>query len=97
MLKNKLKKSDIVRNLSIKSGFPSTLSKKLVNDLINILNQNIKAGRLILKNVGTFKILRKKERVGRNPKTKEFFIIAPRKSISFKLSKNISKKLTQLI
>ena len=30
---------------------------------------------LNLKNIGTFKIINKKERIGRNPKTKEEFYI----------------------
>ena len=48
----------------------------------------IKDNDLNLKNLGSFKIINKKERVGRNPKTKEEFLIKPRKSISFTASKN---------
>ena len=50
-----------------------------------------------LKNVGTFKLIHKKKRIGRNPKTKEEFLISSRKSVSFTVSKKISEKVGKLI
>ena len=38
-----------------------------------------------------FVLKEKKERIGRNPKTKENFIIKKRKVITFKTSKNLIK------
>ena len=42
-------------------------------------------------NFGTFKIKKKNERIGRNPKTKEDVIISSRNVISFTPSKKILK------
>ena len=42
---------------------------------------------------GTFKSLNKRERTGRNPKTKVLSKISPRKVITFKGSKLLIKKL----
>ena len=89
MFNRKLKKIDLIECLSNKTGFSSNYSKKLINDLIAILIQNIETGNLILKNIGSFKLISKKERIGRNPKTNEEFLITARKSISFKPSKKI--------
>ena len=86
----KKRKIDIIKNLNKKTGLSLNLSKKLINDLIDIIIFNIKKGDLNLKNIGSFKIIHKRERVGRNPKTKEEFIITQRNSISFSLSKKIS-------
>tara|TARA_E500000178_G_scaffold297966_1_gene304909 strand:- start:402 stop:695 length:294 start_codon:yes stop_codon:yes gene_type:complete len=97
MSKSNLKKKDLVKNLSFNTGFSFNYSKKIVNDFIDILIENITKGNFKLKNVGSFKIIYKKERIGRNPKTKEKHIITARKSISFLSSKNISEKLNQLI
>ena len=97
MFKNNLKKIDIVKNISAKTGFPINLSKKLFDDLIEVLITHIKMDNFNLKNVGSFKILRKKERKGRNPKTKVEFLISSRRSISFTPSKLISKNLDKLI
>ena len=93
MFKKKLKKKDIIDNLGKKTGFSLNLSKKLINDLVIILIEDIKSGSVNLKNVGSFKLIKKKERVGRNPKTKEEFIISSRKSISFTTSKKIAESL----
>ena len=91
MLKNSLTKASLINDLSVQTGLSSNLSKKIINDLIEIITKNIIKGNLNIKNVGSFKIKNKKERVGRNPKTKEEFIIHSRISISFKPSKNILK------
>ena len=50
--------------------------------------EQLKKNNLIIKNIGSFKLIEKNERIGRNPKTKEEFIICKRKSISFLSSKN---------
>ena len=84
-----LKKKDISKTISEKTGFSKNFSKKIVDDLIEILVKNIKKSNYSLKNIGTFKTVLKKQRMGRNPKTKEEFIITSRKTISFKPSKNL--------
>ena len=96
MYRKNLKKLDIIKNLSDNTGFSLNFSKKLIDDLIKILSINIKTDNLKLKNIGTFKLLNKKERIGRNPKTKKEFIISARKSISFSPSKKISEDLNKL-
>tara|TARA_B100000902_G_C26592214_1_gene566396 strand:+ start:66 stop:353 length:288 start_codon:yes stop_codon:yes gene_type:complete len=92
VIKN-FKKADLIINLNKNSGFSLNFSKKLINDLINILVQNIKLGNLTVKNLGTFKILNKKKRPGRNPKTKENFIISARKTVKFVSSQKLLKSL----
>ena len=92
-MKNKIKKDDLVKDLSKKTGFSKNFSKKLIDDLVKSLVDILKIGDFNLKNVGSFKIINKKEREGRNPKTKEKFIISSRKTISFNVSKKISKSL----
>ncbi len=96
MFKKNFKKIDIVNSLSKKTGFSVNLSKKIVDDFISILIFNIKTGNLNLKNLGSFKIINKNKRMGRNPKTKKEFIIDSRKTISFKLSKQILEKVNKI-
>ena len=71
-------------------GISQAYNEIITNDLIFILKAIIKDGKLNIKNFGTFKILNKKERIGRNPKTKKIYTIEARKSISFKTSQIIS-------
>tara|TARA_B100001094_G_scaffold299993_1_gene325115 strand:- start:864 stop:1154 length:291 start_codon:yes stop_codon:yes gene_type:complete len=95
IIKKNLKKINIAKELSQIKGFPIVLSKKLIDDLINVLIIGIKKNNFNLKNIGTFKIIKKKERVGRNPKTSQIFIINARKSISFKSSKTLVKNINK--
>ena len=89
MNKKNLTKRDLIKKISKETGFSYNYSKKLFNDFFEVLILNIKEGELNLKNLGSFKLINKKARVGRNPKTNEEFTVTSRKSISFKVSKKI--------
>jgi integration host factor subunit alpha len=88
-------KDNLILNLSKKTGFSNKFSKKLVNDFLNVITINIKTNRCVLKNLGTFKLINKKERLGRNPKTKKEYVISKRKVVSFIVSKEITKALNK--
>ena len=87
------KKEDIAKILSMKSGLSISYSKKIINDLLDLMIEIIITDKLNLKNFGSFKILYKKQRLGRNPKTREKFIISERKTLSFKTSKSFLLKI----
>ena len=89
MKKNNLTKIDIAKELSKKTGYSLELSKILINNLLIVLISSIKKNKLNLKNIGTFRLINKSERIGRNPITKENFVITSRKSISFITSKKL--------
>ena len=93
MNKNNLVKIDIAKNLSNITGYSLTLSKHLINDILDIILQEIKKGNFILKNIGTFRLIKKAERQGRNPKTNELYVIKSRKSLSFSPSKKLINNL----
>ena len=96
MFKQKLKKIDLINLISNRTGLSQNLSKKILSDLLKILNNRISNGYLSLKNIGTFKLLNKKERIGRNPKTKKEHIISARKAVKFIPSKYISEYLNKI-
>ena len=93
MLNKNFVKEDIINILSKKTGFTKNLSKKLVNDLIDILIQCIKSGSLNLKTIGSLKTIFKKQRIGRNPKTNQNYIISSRKSVIFTASRKILESI----
>ena len=95
MYKN-IKKEDIIKNLSIQTGLSVNLSRKIIEDFINILFKNIKKGNLNLKNVGSFKIIQKKQRNGRNPKTNQEYLISARKIVRFTPSNKIKIDIKKL-
>ncbi len=93
MRKLNLRKIDLSNSLKNKIGLPISISKKIVQDLLQISSEILKEKNLIIKNIGTLKVINKNKRYGRNPKTKQIFVIEERKSVSFTVSKNLIKKI----
>lgn len=87
-IKKNLTKKDISLEISKKLGLSDTYILDVTNDLIDILKKLSKKKTLKIKNFGIFKVHYKKERVGRNPKTKQEHMISARKIVSFVSSKN---------
>ena len=96
MFKETLKKIDIIKVLKSKTGYSFRFCEKIINDLLEIFIEEIISGNLNLKNVGSFNLIYKKKRIGRNPKTMEKHLISSRKTIIFKPSKKITNKLNNL-
>jgi len=93
--KNNLNRKELSQRCSEKLGLPYSISNKLIDDLIELIIKEINKGNFGLKNIGTFKLIYKKERLGRNPKTGENFLISKRNSISFKPSINLTKSINR--
>ena len=93
-LKQNLGKREIITKLTSAIGFSSKNVQKITEDIIEIIISNLVYNKKInLKNLGTFNVVFKNEREGRNPKTKEKFIITSRNTIKFKVSESLKKKL----
>ncbi len=88
-------KKEISREINSKLGLPISFCNEVVDTLIEILIDNIKSKELNVKNFGTFKVLYKKVRIGRNPKTKEIFKISARKSLSFSTSNKLNRFINE--
>ena len=95
MSKNKTKKKDLINIISSKTGLSQNFTKKITEDLLHYININIAKNNFIIKNFGSFKILNKKERIGRNPKTRKEYIISARKTVKFTPSQKIIKNLNK--
>ncbi len=95
MKSKNIKKIDFSLTLSRNTGYSLLYSKKLVQELIDILIQRIIENELIIKNIGSFKLIYKKERTGRNPKTFEEYKISERKTVSFSASKSLLRKINR--
>lgn len=87
-------KKNIVNNICNRVGIPSNFASNLVDHLIKILISNIRLSKTFkIKNFGTFFLLKKNERIGRNPKNNTKHTISERNVITFKASENLKKKI----
>ena len=94
--KNNLTKKDISKKINSKIGLSAKYIDILTDDFINILKDLIRVNEVKIKNFGSFKILHKNERFGRNPKNRKIYKITSRKALSFISSKKIIKKLNEI-
>ena len=86
-------KLDISKKINSKIGFSLAYINEVTEDFIIILKNLIKKDEINFKNFGTFKIIYKKERIGRNPKTNRVYKIISQKSLSFIASKKFNNKI----
>ena len=87
-----LTKKDIVNSIYMQIGFSKAISENLFDDIFDIILKNIiNHKRVKISKFGTFELRTKKQRLGRNPKTKQEKIISERNVILFKASKEFKK------
>ena len=73
-------------------GFSKKISETLLDDILQIILDNIiKHKKVKIAKFGTFSLRKKKQRLGRNPKTKETKLILERNVVLFKASKEFKK------
>ena len=98
MNKHNISRDEIADAMKNEFGFNRKLCLDMVNDIIEIIIQGLnQKGIVKIHNFGTFKLKRKKSRLGRNPKTKEEVMIKSRNVISFKPSKKVLSYLNNSI
>ena len=91
---NNITRDDIAEFINSEFGLTKKDCNDLVNDIVEQVIDGLNKNEFVkIHNFGTFKIKKKKSRIGRNPKTKEEVMIPARNVISFIPSKNILKKL----
>ena len=95
-MSDNLTKDIIAREINKKIGYSKNYSKKILSIILECMAQQIKKSDLNFKNFGVFKKIFKRERIGRNPKTKEEYIIKSRKVLKFVPSKKLIKYINEI-
>ena len=87
-------RKDLSNKIFKNLGFSKNLSSKIVDDFFETLISGImKLNKIKISSFGTFTVLNKNKRIGRNPKTKVDAKILSRKVVKFKPSLIIKKKI----
>ena len=94
MVKKNFTRKDLSNNIFKEVGFSKNFSSLIVDDFFETLIQYlIKTGKVKISSFGTFEVISKKERIGRNPKTKVEAKINSRRVVKFKPSSIFKKKI----
>ena len=92
--KQNIGKKEIIENVKVSIGLSSKIIQEIIYDLIDVTIETlVKQQKINIKNFGSFHINHKKQREGRNPKTKQVFGISSRNVIKFKASEIMLKKI----
>ena len=95
MLKN-LTRDNISDYINSEFGLSKLDCNQIVNEIIEIIITGLIDDSIVkVHNFGTLKLKQKNQRIGRNPKTKEEAIIAPRLVVSFIPSRHLLNKINK--
>ena len=89
MSQDKVTRESIAKQISNEFGIAYSTVYKKIDKILEIWSDKMIISDLSISNIGSFKIKKKNERIGRNPKTKEDHLIKSRKVISFKKSNKL--------
>ena len=87
-------RASLAESIRQSAGLSSAESYNLVGLFFSEIAESLVRGEEVkVTGLGTFKILNKKERVGRNPRTCEAAVIPARRTVSFRPSTEFRKKV----
>ena len=85
-----LTKKDITKSIYLQIGLSKKIIDLFLDDIIKIIITNIRTNKKVkIAKFGTFTVKNKRQRIGRNPKTKEEKNISERNVLTFKPSKEL--------
>ena len=97
MEKKNFTRKDLSNKIYQNLGFSKNYSSTVIDNFFETLIQELlKSNKIKISSFGTFKVINKKKRIGRNPKTKERAIIVARKVVKFTPSLLVKQKLNNL-
>ena len=94
MKRDNITRNDILKEIHSSLGIPMIFLEKILHSILEIIiNELDEKNKIKISGFGTFKILNKKSRIGRNPKTGKEYEIKSRKTVVFYPSIKIKNKI----
>ena len=94
MLKRNFTRKNLSNNIHGNLGFSKNISSLIIDDFFeSLVSGLIEFNKIKISSFGTFEVIDKRERIGRNPKTKVEVKILARKVVKFKPSLLVKEKL----
>ena len=96
MVKRNFTRKNLSNKIYQKIGFSKNFSSIIIDNFFEtLISELTKSNKIKISSFGTFKVINKKERIGRNPKTKIETKICSRKVVKFKPSSFVKKKINR--
>ncbi|MDA9708014.1 HU family DNA-binding protein [Alphaproteobacteria bacterium] len=95
-MRNNFTRNKLAERINVKLGYSKEEAKEFIEVFLNYIKVNMNAKENIkISKLASFKLISKKERIGRNPKTGKDAIISKRKVVSCKFSKNFKNMINK--
>ncbi len=92
MIKKNFTRKDLSNKIYHNIGFSKNFSYEIIDNFFeSLISELIISNKIKISSFGTFKVINKRERIGRNPKTKVEAKISPRKVVKFRPSSFVKK------
>jgi len=89
-------KAEIVEKIYEQVGFSKRESADIVDTVFDIMKETLQQGEKIkISGFGNFMVRSKRERIGRNPHTREAITISARKVVTFKASQILKQAVNK--
>ncbi len=87
-----MNKAELIKKVSKKANVSKVIAEKILNATLSSIHDELADGdNLTLVGFGTFSVVNRAERTGRNPQTGEAITIPAKNIIKFKPGKNLSE------
>jgi integration host factor subunit alpha len=92
-----LTKADLITTIENTICVESNLARNLVEDFFEIIAATLEKGEEVkISGFGNFTLIKKKQRVARNPKTGETALVSARTVVSFRASPTLKRRFEDL-
>lgn len=89
-----MNKNDLIETIATSASISKAAAERGLNGMLTMMSSAMEGGeRVTLAGFGSFTVVDRAPRTGRNPKTGEVVPIPPRKAVRFRPGKHLSKKL----
>ena len=86
-------KNNIIKNLTKKSSVPALEGSRILESFLLLIKNKALSKSVKLSGFGSFNFKKTPKRIGRNPKTKDSYIIPEMNKLNFKPSNKIKGKI----
>ena len=77
-------KADITRSIELQLGLSHEEATTQVEQILTVIKDHLEGGdSVLISGFGQWKVRNKPSRIGRNPKTREEYVISPRRVVTF--------------
>ncbi len=90
-----MKKAELIKQMAIEADISIAEAKIALNSIYKHIRRTLgkEKGKVTLVGFGTFSLVKRKERIGRNPQTGKSIIIKEQKVVKFKAGKKLNNSI----